>query len=190
MRIHWSFSLLRFTAVGDFFLLPVVCSHLPTCFPFVVWIATTIHSVQSSRNPSVDIGNNFYFIIFVRHSISASLPYLRLTHLRRLLRRTFDVQLGSRKKRMPSSVDERMSISSHQVAARSCTDTEWTRSTPKSFHRLAKGDRSCQQYAYNDHIPVQQQQSNYQQKPSEDSNDAESPTRRKSMLGLIKHLIK
>ena len=76
------------------------------------------------------------------------------------------------------------SISSHQVAAGRCKDTEWTRSTPKSFNRLTKGDRFFQQYAYNDHIPIQQQQSNYQQQSSEDNSDAESPTRRKSMLGL------
>ena len=101
VRIHWSFSCcaLQLSAAV------LICQ--------LVFLATTIHSVQSSRNPSVDIGNNFYFIIFVRHSISASLPYLRLTHLRRLLRRTFDVRLGSRKKRT--------SISSHQVAAERCT---------------------------------------------------------------------
>ena len=49
-------------------------------------------------------------------------------------------------------------------------------------------DRSCQQYAYDDHMHVQQQlhsyPHNYQQQSSEESSDAESPTRRKSMLGL------
>ena len=57
VRIHWSslivlYSGRRLFSFANFFV------------PFVVWIATTIHSVQSSRNPSVDIGNNFSFIIF------------------------------------------------------------------------------------------------------------------------------
>ena len=67
--------LLRFTAVGG-------CSHLPTCFPFLVWIAMTIHSVQSSIIPSVDICNKFSFIIFVRH---LSLPSLRVTHRQKIV---------------------------------------------------------------------------------------------------------
>lgn len=53
-------------------------------------------------------------------------------------------------------------------------------------------DRTCQQYVYDDHMHIVQQQQqnyhhhhNYQQQTSlEDSSDAESPTRRKSMLGL------
>ena len=56
VRIHWSFyccALQRSVAV-------LICQ----LFPFVVWIATTTHSVQSSRTPSVDIGNNLSFIIF------------------------------------------------------------------------------------------------------------------------------
>ena len=96
VRIHWSLSCCPFQrSAASVFLLPgCVCVLICQLFPFVVWIATTIHSVQPSQAeiPSVDIGNILFILFFfwlglrvstIFASDSPSLPH------------TFDVRLGS-----------------------------------------------------------------------------------------------